>query len=254
MEPDPTRIREALAADGLNVAGVADGRPWQQVLPGCRSVIVFGSGGRRLFSAFEAWLTENPGRLTRHTHPLDDFVAHRIAAADPDFHPGLTDRKWAMCSAAGPPLDFRRLAVDAGLGWLSRTGLLLHPEHGLWLGLRAALFTTRQLPTTSLPPGPGPCVRCDAPCISACPGDAMTRVPTPEQPSAWDWRTCATFRVGRPCHARCDVRNACPEGTESRYTDRAQAYHNDPAGAGREALAAAFEVASGSGADPGWKD
>ena len=205
---------------------------------------------RRLTAVFRVRGWRRKTRAPTRHPPARRFRRHWIAAADliPSWPHGP---KWAM-RAAGPPLDFRRLAVDAGLGWLSRTGLLLHPEHGLWLGLRAALFTTRQLPTTSLPPGPGPCVRCDAPCISACPGDAMTRVPTPEQPSAWDWRTCATFRVGRPCHARCDVRNACPEGTESRYTDRAQAYHNDPAG--RVRLAAAFEVASGSGADPGWKD
>lgn len=251
---DPARLRLDLALDGLNVAGVADGRAWDHVLPGCRSVLVFGSGGPRLFETFHAWLRAAPERLQEHRHPLDDFVAARIGLADPDAPRHPTQRRWAFCSAEGPPIDFRRLAVDAGLGWISRTGLLLHPEHGLWLGLRAALFTTADLPRTGLPPGPGPCATCSAPCVPACPGGAMSGAPTTAQPSAWDWRTCASFRDGRPCHARCDVRNACPEGTRSRYPDLAQHYHNDPAGSGRTVLARTLGAAPGVGVDPGWKE
>ena len=37
---------------GLNVWGVADGAPWQHVLPGCRSVLVIGSGGTTLWDGF----------------------------------------------------------------------------------------------------------------------------------------------------------------------------------------------------------
>ncbi|MEC8425267.1 MAG: hypothetical protein VX000_15895, partial [Myxococcota bacterium] len=162
------------------------------------------------------------------------------------------DRRWVVCTADGPPVDFRRLAVEAGLGWLSRTGLLLHPEHGLWLGLRAALFMTEAIQQTGRLPGSGPCGDCSAPCVRACPGGAMTAAATPANPSVWDWQACASFRSGEPCRIRCDVRNACPEGAASRYPTLAQHYHNDHAGSGRTALAAALGVAPGAGPGPGW--
>jgi hypothetical protein len=248
----PPGLLPALHADGLNVTGVAPGAAWGHVLPGCRSVLVVGSGGPALFARFEAWLGGDPTRLSRHPHPLDRFVAGRVAAADPAGAAGTPDRRWAFCAAEGPPIDFRRLAVEAGLGWLSRTGLLLHPEHGLWLGLRAALFTTAALAPSARLTGAGPCGPCPAPCLPACPGGAMTRLPTPDNPSAWDWGACASFRADQPCRARCDVRNACPEGAASRYPDRAQAYHTDPAGHGRLELARALGVDPGAGVDPGW--
>ena len=249
---DLPALQEALAPAGLNAIGVADGARWQAQLPGCRSVVVVGSGGPALFAAFQRWLAAAPERLQEHAHPLDAFVAAHLSAVDPPGWQGAADRRWAPCAADGPRVDFRRLAVDAGLGWLSRTGLLLHPEHGLWLGLRAALFTTAELAPTGPLTGPGPCGGCPAPCMQACPGGAMVRSPTPGNPSAWDWQACRDFRVDQPCRARCDVRNACPEGAASRYPALAQHYHNDHSGGGRAALAQTLGVASGEGRDPGW--
>jgi epoxyqueuosine reductase QueG len=254
LRPDLESLRGALAPAGLNAIGVADGAGWQDALPGCQSVVVIGSGGPALFAAFQRWLASDPVRLRDAAHPLDDFVAAHLSAIDPAGWGGTADRRWAPCAADGPPVDFRRLAVDAGLGWLSRTGLLLHPEHGLWLGLRAALFTTARLATTGPLPGPGPCGACRAPCLDACPGGAMVRDPTPGNPSAWDWQRCRDFRGDQPCRARCDVRNACPEGAASRYPDLAQRYHNDHAGTGRAALAQTLGVAPGAGRDPGWRE
>lgn len=250
--PDPNRLRTTLNQDGLNAFGVADGDAWQAVLPGCRSVLVFASGGPVLFDRFTSWLAEDSGRLAAHSHPLDAFVRLRIRAADPRGYAGTAGRRWVVCAADGLPLDFRRLAVDAGLGWLSRTGLLLHPEHGLWLGIRAALFTTEPVQGTGPLPGSGPCSGCSAPCVPACPGGAMTASATRENPSVWDWDACASFRRDEPCRIRCDVRNACPEGAASRYPTLAQHYHNDHAGSGRTALAAALGVAPGAGPGPGW--
>ena len=249
---DLPALQSALAPVGLDTIGVADGAHWRSFLPGCRSVIVLGSGGPTLFSAFERWLEERPERLVDLPHPLDTFVAAQLAALDPEGWAGTPGRRWAPCAAGGPAVDFRRLAMDAGLGWISRTGLLLNPEHGLWLGLRAALFTTAWLPPTGPLPGDGPCAGCAAPCLGACPGGAMTRPPTPGNPSEWEWRACRDFRVDQPCRVRCDVRNACPEGAASRYPTLAQHYHNDHAGTGRAALGARLGVAAGAGSDPGW--
>jgi len=252
LPTDLADIHAALAPAGLDTIGVADGAGWQDLLPGCQSVVVVGSGGPRLFAALQGWLAEDPTRLRDRTHPLDDFVAAHISTLDPAGWDGTPDRMWAPCAAGGPRVDFRRLAVDAGLGWLSRTGLLLNPRHGLWMGLRAALFTTTRLAPTGPLAGPGPCAGCSAPCLSACPGDAMTRTPTVGNPSAWDWRICRDFRDDQPCRTRCDVRNACPEGASSRYPDLAQHYHNDHSGTGRAALARSLGVAPGGGQDPGW--
>ncbi|HEU5057994.1 MAG TPA: hypothetical protein VFU21_15795, partial [Kofleriaceae bacterium] len=143
-----TDIQRTLGAIGLDVVGVAAGAAYQDVLPGCRSVLVFGSGAG-LWDAFVAALRADPARLGGEQHPLDRFVESAVAAADPA---PPTSRRWIFCAAGEPdPVDFRTLALRAGLGWRSALGLLLHPVRGVWFALRAACFTTAALPRSASP-------------------------------------------------------------------------------------------------------
>jgi len=243
---------DTLGDVGLNAWGVADGSSYEQVLPGCRSVVVIGSGGTRLWEAFRADLQAHPAHLSEEAHPLDAYVARTLCSLDPE--PGQ-DRRWIRCAADEPdPVDFRPLAREAGLGWRSMLGLLIHPEFGPWLGIRAACFTTEQLTPTGPLPGEGPCPDCHAPCITACPGEAMSRPPgVLGDLGGWDVATCSTFhQVSDRCATTCHSRVACPEGFDHRYGEMQRRYHyNRKIGRKEMGLALGIEDAR-EGLGPFW--
>ena len=238
------RTRRVLSRIGLNAIGVASGADYQNVLPGCRSVLVFGNGGGALWDAFVADLRAHPAHLADEAHPLDSFVQRAIAHADP--RPPAS-RRWIRCSADEPdPVDFRTLALRAGLGWTSALGLLLHPEYGTWLGLRAACFTTEALPLTPALAGDGPCPSCAAPCASACPATAI-------RDGVWQVGLCARWNTETDdCVTACAARVACPAGETHRYSALERHYHQDRK-TGRRALAASLGIADrGEGIGPHW--
>lgn len=238
-----TGVTRGLAAAGVNSWGVADGAAYQELLPGCRSVVVFASGGQALWEAFTAELAARPEALSGEDHPVDQFVAGAIRAADPNPE----GRRWVRCAGdAETFVDFRPLALAAGLGRHGKLGLLMHPRFGPWMGLRAACFTTAALPTTGPLAGDGPCAGCTAPCIPACPGGAMST-------SGIDIRTCAaSHQTSEACARTCHSREACPEGAGHAYVREQLDYHYDRA-SGRKALAERFRIDDPrSGAGPFW--
>lgn len=242
-------IVDGLAAIGLNEVGVASG-DGVDVLPGCRSVVVFGSGGPALWSAFTQAIASDPAVLTAHAHPLDRFIARTLAAVDPT--PEAAHRMWVRCAFdAERFVDFRPLAQGAGLGWPSRLGLLLSPTHGPWLGLRAACFTTEDLPVTGALHGPGPCGTCAAPCEHACPVGAI-----PSSTGArFNLKACAAHKQAGGCHGHCTSRQACPHGQASAYPPLEQAYHDDRK-TGRERLVRHLRIGADGhiGEGPYWSD
>lgn len=124
------------------------------------------------------------------------------------------------CAAdAEPFVDFRVLGEQAGLGWRSRLGLLLHPVHGPWIALRAAAFVDVALEPTGPLPAPPPCASCAAPCAAACPAAALAS-------GAWEPAPCFAWQAERDaCRAGCGARSACPIGVGSRYGIHQHAYH-----------------------------
>ncbi|MFT5686863.1 MAG: ferredoxin, partial [Myxococcota bacterium] len=238
-------IRASLGKAGLNVFGVADGRGLDHILPGCRSVVVFASGGTALWEAMCVNLSAHPAHLTDEDHPLDAFVARSIAAADPT---PPASRRWVRCAAQPEAfVDFRPLAHGAGMGWTSRLGLLLHPEFGPWLGLRAACFTTEALPVSGPVSGENPCDACPGHCASACPGGVLSEGPL-------NIRQCAAFHLtSDACHGRCHARLACPVGARHRHGTLQHHYHNERID-GRGLLAEALGITDDarSGVGPHW--
>ncbi len=234
MTPGPppaiSRLVDTLAAGGLNVVGTVDVAQWDTIapasrqsvalLPGARCILVFGSGGPDLWSAFLADLRRDPRGLTEEVHPLDAFVARQVAAADPLL--GTITRRWFHAAATeATPIDFRLLAHLGGLGTRSRPGILLHPRFGLWMGLRAACFVDVALPADA-PLTVSPCDTCPSPCMAACPGGAFVD-------GALAIARCAHHnRTTTDCATACHARAACPEGAAFRYTPEEQAYHTNP--------------------------
>ncbi len=246
------RISHALAPSGLNVVGVADPARWdacvpatrqcEALLPGTRGILVVGSGGPGLWDALVEECRLRPEALQAQAHPLDAFVRRAVEAV-----PVSGRHRWFFASAdAELHLDFRMLAHLAGLGGKSRMGLLLHREHGLWLGLRAACFLDQPLAPDS-PETSDPCAGCPGYCAQACPGGAF---PAGE----WQVEPCAEFHgVSTHCASSCDARGACPRGAGSRYSADELHYHYNR-GTGRARLAAAAGVTHDTrvGEGPHW--
>jgi ferredoxin len=242
-----SNLKEEAQQVGLNLVGVADGRPYQHLLPDCQTAIVFANGGRDLWTHFLEDLRANPSHLTETAHPLDDFIGRWIQSVDPN--PDST-RRWIQCAEeADVFIDFRPLAVSAGLGTSSLLGLIIHPEYGLWVSMRAVLLSTEILEATTTKTKPSPCVQCvDRPCISACPANAVTL-------SGWSVQQCATFHgESTLCANQCHSRQACPVGVSHRHSDLQHTYHSNRQ-IGRTALSETLGVHDiGSSSTIVWND
>ena len=233
-----------LAGFGLNVSGIAPGEDFDEYLPGCRSVVVFASGGTLLWDCFVKDIRANPQHLTAYQHPFDEFVRRQLRQADPS---PCVDRRWVRCAAEPEEfIDFRALAFAAGLGWKSLQGMLIHPRYGLWIGLRAALLTTQKISVEGPVVGESPCLPCAKPCIAACPGGAIDR-------NGWNVSNCAEFhQLSELCHGRCSSRLSCPQGEQFRHTSLQHHYHNARQ-SGRAQLAKELGIIDKvKGLDPPW--
>ncbi|MFQ5690924.1 MAG: tRNA epoxyqueuosine(34) reductase QueG [Gemmatimonadota bacterium] len=200
----------------------------RQALPGCRSLIVAslsyarpegpeGDGARpegrepipqRSGTGPEA---NGPGR-----DPLRPVIARY--ARGPDYH-GVFEERLALLAARieaiapearllpyvdyGPVLE-RDHAQRAGLGWIGKNTMLIHPELGSYL-LLGELLTTLELPPDEpfLPDRCGTCVRC----IEACPTDAI------RHPRGLDARRCISYLT-------IELRGAIPEPLRPRIGQR----------------------------------
>jgi hypothetical protein len=210
-------------AAGLNLAGalpiaehdriVPDAWRSHRLLPGATSAVVIGSGGR---------LLQRRHRASGRGSSLDQFVSEAVARGCER----LRACGWRASAFAydemreGRCVDLVALARHAGLGGASRLGLLVHPDFGPWLSLRALVLTDRPLPgppRTDL----APCGGCPAPCADACPVSA----PRP-LPAGFDVRACGAQRSREgPCRLRCAARHACVLGRDHAYEPEAEARH-----------------------------
>lgn len=228
------RLLAALAPAGLNAVGVLSAHTWdarmpaaQRVAPlvaGAQQVVVVGSGGPALWRAFLADLEARPEHLVAEPHPLDAFVRRSVHAASAAL--GDRPHRWVL-SAANESifLDFRMMAEMAGVGTRGRLGLLMHPVHGPWLGLRAACIVAGEVGPVSPPLTPSPCDGCPAPCVTACPGAAFPQ-------GRFSIGRCASFQGDSDaCALSCHSRRACPAGAGSAYPVDEERYHtNRPVG------------------------
>jgi epoxyqueuosine reductase len=87
------------------------------------------------------------------------------------------------CATDSAPVAEREFAARAGLGWVGKHTLILHPRVGSWLLLGEVLTTLALPPDSPMADHCGTCTRC----IDACPTDAITG------PQQLDPRKCISY-------------------------------------------------------------
>jgi epoxyqueuosine reductase len=160
---------------------LADRLDPQRVLPGARAVIMAADryaprdGGRDASAERERVDGVPRGVIARYARGRDYHEQikrrlHRLADALRAAFPAAEFRSFADTA----PVLERRFAQRAGLGWLAKNAMLIHPRHGSYL-LLGGVLTTLDLPAPAEDQRPtftdscGTCTRC----IDACPTGAI---------------------------------------------------------------------------------
>ncbi|HWU88742.1 MAG TPA: hypothetical protein VN253_15855, partial [Kofleriaceae bacterium] len=152
-----------LAAAGFDLAHAFDAataarEPGLGPLAGGGRLGILVGNTRALWPRFTAALAEPA--LAAERDPLERYVETTIETAYPGARVFYGHRRYA-----GAFLPLQRLAVVTGLGALAPNQLVVHPVHGPWFALRAAIVVDGEPPPVARPI-PQPC-RCGAACAEA---------------------------------------------------------------------------------------
>ena len=113
------------------------------------------------------------GRVARYARGRDyhDFVKRRLHNVADALRPDFPGHKFRTCVDTAPLLE-REYAARAGLGWIAKNTLMIHPERGSYFVIGSILTTVEleESPEAIVPDHCGTCTRC----IDACPTKAIT--------------------------------------------------------------------------------
>ena len=93
-------------------------------------------------------------------------------------------------------------------------------QRGLWTSYRGALGLREHLELETQP-ATSPCIGCDAPCLSACPVDALNA-------GAYDVPACVGHLksgAGDACLDGCLVRKSCPHSAQFHLPEDQRRFH-----------------------------
>lgn len=212
-------VQAGISSTGMVVRGGANFESPVQITTQFKasSVLLIGNVGPKMWSAFsEACSTSSFG-----DNPLDEwtkFVVSPIAvevarqfscyAIFPNDRPYWPFQKWAQMvePVAQSPL-----------------GLFIHPKFGLWHAYRAALLFEDILDVAEMRDVVSPCSECRSkPCLTTCPVSAFRL-------SGFQPDKCGSFLEtvhGTACSTTgCAARNACPVGSDYKYSQEQLQFH-----------------------------
>lgn len=203
-------IASRLGSERLAIFGGFHPSPDDGAPPGTQTLLLVGPaepGFWAHLSASAEWQDGKPDPVDRWSRRVVGRLACEMGAK-------------AVFPFGGPPYaPFQSWAKATGRAWESPVRLLVHDVAGLMVSYRGALALQARL---DLPPtGPRPCDSCAAPCLSACPAEALTR-------AGYDVPACHAFldSGGDAClSGGCLVRRACPLSHSYGRVAAQSAYH-----------------------------
>jgi len=218
---------EALRGEGLGPTVAFDAARYDELarasqlsplphfgMPGSSRLALVVASSRRSWSPFLRALAREAG-LRDAEHPFDRWAASRIERAAARLGRRYEVRyPWERGERR---LAMVRLAELAGLGWRSPAELLVHPELGPWLGLRAVVVVEAAPSARETVLGPSPCEGCAAPCRQAL------QVALSADTEGASLR--AGSAAGEGWRRWLAVRDACPVGRAWRYGEAQIGYH-----------------------------
>jgi epoxyqueuosine reductase len=150
----------------------------RRVLPGARSVVACAAG------YYQGARPDGPPGVARYAWGEDYHVLlePRLRALGDEvtrLAPGSSARAYVD---TGPVLE-RDLAARAGLGWIGKNTMLLHPALGSFFFIGVVLTTAELAPDEPVPDRCGTCTRC----LDACPTGAFIG------PHVLDARRCIAY-------------------------------------------------------------
>lgn len=224
-------VRHRAEAAGLNLLGLVDAgrfdaaqacdRRIQAIAPDCGTALVVGSGGRGLWQQFER---QHGGCGRDRAEQVDRYVRAAVDGIESALRSASIPSR-TIAGRCGARLPLAQLGEAAGFGTVSPvTGLLLHPEFGPWVRVRAVLLADGHpfgpVADASISAGFQPCCGCSRPCVAACP------VGVHDGFGGHDVGRCATHRHDGNCASHCSSRSACPVGSEHRDGDGEHAHRH----------------------------
>ena len=208
-------IRTAIAAQGLSYRGAFHPDATDlEIGADIHTLVLAGFTGRDNWPTFAASPESADGKndaLDRWSRRIIGGIAETLGAT-------------ALFPFDGPPwLPFQRWAQRAEPVHPSPTGMLIHPDWGLWHSWRGALAFRERLELPDPDHRASPCESCAAkPCLSACPVNAFSS-------RGYDVAACVAHldtAEGADCrNCGCRARRACPVGPEHRYTPEQARFH-----------------------------
>ncbi|MGI9353933.1 MAG: ferredoxin [Rhizobiaceae bacterium] len=200
------KARALLASSGIVLLG------WFKTEEG-RAALLLGNIGGSLWPAFSTSGFPNdgvPDPMNRWTQNICDQVAAELKAE-------------VRYPFAKPVWPFQRYAMAATGMQPSPLGILIHPEYGLWVALRAAMVFEEPIEISLPPERQRPCNNCkDKPCLSTCPVSAFST-------NGYAVDQCRAHLAsgdGSAClDGGCLARRACPVGRIYAYESGQQRFH-----------------------------
>jgi len=163
---------------------------------------------------------DNPNPVDEYSYSLAEQLVATLNTAEP----------YSILYPSTQPVPLMQLGKLVGWSSPSPLGLGLHPSYGPWFAYRALIMSAQPLQTELTPIVDtethsamvgSECVNCAAPCVTACPANAVS------QSSTFNIENCAGYRLqtNSGCADTCHARYACPVGQQHQYSDAQTAHH-----------------------------
>lgn len=224
-------LRELYQKVGFNVFGTAPVEEYdrkappqahrlREVLSEASTVLVVGNGGSGFWYQYKSFLQKNPQFEQGRTDPFDDYTVLILTEGEKLLQEaGFKTKSIYPFVREKVRFSFQHIAMLAGLGKLGKHGVLIHPEYGPWISFRGAHLTNIpfgfEIPNQDF----DPCKDCPAPCITACPGSAVTDI-------GFNLSHCIqTKLVHATCQWTCLSRFHCSYGTQYRFQEAELKFH-----------------------------